>query len=298
MVTQPVATGDPDILAAIDREVGAFSGAFGCYAHNLGTGDEVCYAADAVMPAASAVKVVVLLALYGRVLQGELEIDRRVTIRETDVLPGSGVLQQLTPGFQLTLEDLARLMIVVSDNVATAKLLSLIGIERVNHAAREAGLKETRYVLPADPAGGPRAHSLSTPRELSRLMELIAVDGILTPGACAAMRAHLGRQLYLDQIPRFLPFNPYAASAAQEPVRVMNKTGFSVGVRTDTAIIEADGERFVLSTFTERSTDAGYHAEHEGEVLNGSVARHIFDRWAGPRARATARPFVPLSGRA
>ena len=46
------------------------------------------------------------------------------------------------------------------------------------------------------------------------------------------MRDHLSRQQYLDQIPRFLPYNPYAEYVgAPQVATVANKTGFYPGIR-------------------------------------------------------------------
>jgi beta-lactamase class A len=113
-------------------------------------------------------------------------------------------------------------------------------------------------------------------------MELIATDAVLSPAACAAIRDHLGRQQYLDQIPRYLPYNPYAGDLGlEQSVTVANKTGFYPGVRADAAIVTTPAMTFTIATLTEKSADPGFGAEHEGVVLNGRVARLIFDAWVG-----------------
>jgi beta-lactamase class A len=106
---------------------------------------------------------------------------------------------------------------------------------------------------------------------------------VLTPKACAAIRDHLGRQQYLDQIPRYLPYNPYAGDLGEErQVTVANKTGFYMGVRADAAIVSAGEVTFVIATMTEGHPDRGFHPEHAGMVLNGRVARLVFDAWCAP----------------
>lgn len=298
--------GEPALLARIETEAVAFSGEFGCFARDLATGEEIGYRADAVMPTASTIKVGILAELYARVDSGEIDLDQRLTIEPDDWALGSGVLKDLAPGLAPTVRDLARLMIVLSDNVATGMLVRRLGKDRINRTLRGWGLVRTELVWALARTFDIRDYAVSTPRELARLMELIATDAIVTPAACAAMRDHLGRQHYLDQIARFLPFNPYAADLdIEQPIAVMSKSGFFMGVRVDAAIVRAPATTFVLATMTEGSHDLSVGQEQEGIVLNGSVARLVFDAWVGDlgldeEAAAFLGPatFTPLSRRA
>ncbi len=127
-----------------------------------------------------------------------------------------------------------------------------------------------------------RDYTVATPRELAHLLELIASDTVLTPDGCAAVRDHLARQQYLDQIPRFLPYNPYATYVGEpQLVTVANKTGFYPGIRADAAIITSGDVTFVIVTMTEKSEDTSFSPDHEGLLLNGSVARLVYEAWTG-----------------
>src|SRR5258708_4537249 len=99
--------------AAIDETLIAFSGVLGLYAKNLITGEEVCHRAEAVMPAASAIKVGIMADLYRRVAGGEVDLNRRLTLCATDHGGGTGVLKDLAPGLAPTIDDLCSLMTVV-----------------------------------------------------------------------------------------------------------------------------------------------------------------------------------------
>jgi beta-lactamase class A len=273
---------DAELLSEIETAVDRFSGEFGLHAKNLTTGAEVGYRADASMPTASVIKLCVLAELYRQVAAGSVNLDQRRPVTVADWYGGSGVLKEFAPGLAPTVNDLARMMIVVSDNVATGMLVRLLGKERINRTMREWGLTQTELVWQLRLSGDIRDYAVSTPRDLSRLLELIATDAVLSPAACAAMRDHLRRQQYLDQIPRYLPYNPYAGDLGlDQPVTVANKTGFYPGVRADAAIVTAPAASFVIATLTEGSADRGFGAEHEGAVLNGRVARLIFDAWVG-----------------
>jgi beta-lactamase class A len=265
----------------IVRRAAEFSGEFGMFARNLATGESVGCHEDAVMPTASTIKVGVLGELYRQVNEGLVDLHERRVVTPDDWWGGSGVLKEFEPGVAPTVQDLARLMIVVSDNVATGMLVRLLGKERINQTMRDWGLSQTELIWKLELGHDIRDYAVSTPRELARLMELIATDTVLTPEACAAMRDHLSRQQYLDQIPRYLPYNPYGAYVgAESEVTVANKTGFYSGVRVDAAIVTAKEFSFVIATMNEKSADRSFRPDHEGMLLNGAVARMVYEAWA------------------
>lgn len=263
-----------------------FSGEFGMFAKHLTTGECVGINEDALMPTASVIKIGVLCELYRQAGEGLVDLGERREVTPADWWGGSGVLKELAPGIAPTIADLARLMIIVSDNVATGMLVRLLGRERINQTMRDWGLAQTELIWKMELGSDIRDYALSTPRELAHLLELIATDAVLTPEACAAIRDHLSRQQYLDQIPRYLPYNPYAAYAGEPSlVSVANKTGFYPGVRADAAIVSGEGFTFVIATMTDKSADQGFRPDHEGMRLNGAAAKLVYDAWSGSGAR-------------
>jgi beta-lactamase class A len=268
------------LRSAIEREIAKFSGEFGFFARNLVSGESAGYRADAVMPTASVIKLCVLCELYRQASEGHLDLLSRHEVTPDDWWGGSGVLKEFVPGLMPTTVDLARMMIVVSDNVATGMLVRLLGKDQINETMRSWGLNHTELVWRHQPGGDLRDYAIATPRELCRLLELIATDAVLTPEACAAIRDHISRQQYLDQIPRYLPYNPYASYVGEPQVAtVANKTGFYPGIRADAAIVTAGNVTFVIATMTEKSTDTSFSAEHEGVLLNANVARLVYEAW-------------------
>src|SRR5439155_8803283 len=75
---------------------------------------------------------------------GRLSWTETICLREESRVPGSGVLRELHAGLEVTLEDLARLMIVVSDNTATNLLIDRIGTGVVNDYLASLGFEVTR----------------------------------------------------------------------------------------------------------------------------------------------------------
>ncbi len=91
-------------------------------------------AADEVMPLGSVFKLYVLGAVVRSIQSGSITWDTPVVIDDAlDSLP-SGTTQDVEPGTELTVRELAFLMISISDNTATDHLIELVGREGVEDA--------------------------------------------------------------------------------------------------------------------------------------------------------------------
>ena len=79
---------------------------------NLRTGESFRYRADEVMPTASLIKFPVMVEVYRQAAAGKIDLDARLTLRNEDKVPGSGVLtHHFTAGTSFPLRDAVRLMI-------------------------------------------------------------------------------------------------------------------------------------------------------------------------------------------
>lgn len=104
--------------------------------------------ADQRVPIASVVKLYVLGAVARRIVDGNLEWDHPVVIRdELDSLP-SGSTQHDEAGSTITVERLAQRTIAESDNTATDHLMDLVGRAAVEAAQGELGHSEPSVNIP------------------------------------------------------------------------------------------------------------------------------------------------------
>ena len=91
---------------------------------------------------ASTFKVPILVELFNQVDQGKLSLDEMITIEASNLHLGSGQLRRfVVPGVTLSMENLALLMMRISDNSATDMLLERVGVENVNHRLEEIGVE-------------------------------------------------------------------------------------------------------------------------------------------------------------
>ena len=290
------------VVRDIERELAAFAGSGGVAVKHLGTGEQIRVNADAVTATASTIKVPILIELFRQVESGEVDVEGRLTVTEATRAPGSGILRELSLGVELSVRDLATLMIVVSDNTATNMLIDLVGVDRVNRTLAEFGFVQTRLIQRLDfPKIGKDARNLAvtTPAELAGIMEALASGAILGDESRAAILEILGRQHFLNLVPRYLPYNPYAEEMGEPDngLRIVNKTGGWTGMRADMALVEWPGlgseppTRYVIGIVTEGDRDTRFWAENEGDRLIGRVSRRIFEHFGG--GALDAEPVAP-----
>jgi len=95
-----------------------------------------------VVPAASTIKVLVMVAALDQVAGGWLGLDQPVPLPGQRV-GGSGPLSMLGSVSQITLAEALHLMITLSDNDATNAVLDLLGDDAVTDVGDRAGLTGT-----------------------------------------------------------------------------------------------------------------------------------------------------------
>jgi len=93
-----------------------------------------------VFPMASVSKVPILVACMRLHDAMKLDLNERLVFRSRDRAMGSGLLSAFDDRVRLSIRDLLLMMICVSDNGATDRILRRIGIARVNEEMRALGL--------------------------------------------------------------------------------------------------------------------------------------------------------------
>ncbi|MBF1204754.1 MAG: serine hydrolase, partial [Fusobacterium periodonticum] len=92
---------------------------------------------------ASMIKLLILAELMRQVSEAELSLSQKITLTDSMRVGGDGILKILASGHQFSLKELAKLMIVVSDNEATNILIDLLTMENISTLGRNLALKET-----------------------------------------------------------------------------------------------------------------------------------------------------------
>lgn len=111
---------------------------------NMRTG-EILFSHNAgmVFPACSIIKLPILLTLMDEAAAGRVDLAQTAPLAEDEAVGGCGLIRHLSKNLSLSYRDYAVFMITVSDNDAANKLITLLGMDRINARARELGLRDT-----------------------------------------------------------------------------------------------------------------------------------------------------------
>jgi len=262
----------------IDR---GLDGVMGVAIVDLTDGHKYLLHANDVYPQASSIKICILAELYRQAQQGKLKLTDLYSVNAADLVQDSDIMGGLTPGLtQITLRDLATMMVAVSDNSATNVLIDRVGMDNVNAFLNAQGLRDTRLrrkMMDLKAAAEGR-ENVSTPNEMLNLLQALYRGEILnkemTDDFFKVLSTHKD-----SWIPRNLP----------DDLKIADKPGSLEGVRNDSGVIFVDKRPFVLCVMT-----TYLHRERDGEeaISNISLAAwRMFDRLA--RASEYGRVISP-----
>ncbi len=233
-----------DSVQAVLGGVPATFGIAGCH---LATAETVLINEHEVFPSASVIKVPMLVEVMYQRDEGRLSLDETFTLRDADKVQGSGVLKELHDGLQLTLRDLAVLMIILSDNTATNMIMDRIGMDNVNERMRGLGLRTVtlaRKMYDWEQQKQGRENLISA-YEMMLLLRMIAEGRISSKSTSQEILDIMARQQYRDKIPLLLP----------EDTRIANKTGSITRVTHDVGVVYTPDGAFILCTLAKDVDD-------------------------------------------
>jgi len=116
----------------------------GIFLVDLDSGSYLNFNGDTTFASASTIKVPILVAFFQAVDEGKVRLDQILTLRAEDIVGGSGEMQYETLGKKYSALEVARKMIVVSDNTATNMMINLLGgAEVLNQHFATWGLRAT-----------------------------------------------------------------------------------------------------------------------------------------------------------
>ena len=121
-----------EFSAWITPKLEEIGGDTGVYVKNLVTGECWARGEDAPVCAASVIKIPVMITAFRLAHDGKLDLGEIHALRDEERLPSCGTLKAMHTGIEMTLLDLTKLMIIVSDNAATNILIRRVGMDAVN----------------------------------------------------------------------------------------------------------------------------------------------------------------------
>jgi beta-lactamase class A len=208
---------------------------------DLSTGYNAGFNAGKSMPAASTIKLPVMVAVFEQLAAGRFDLNRRVTLEAQDKDAGSGDLCDAPDGSNYPVSVLLDKMIDISDNTATNMLIRLVGRRAINLEMESLGLARTHLLGDVRTNGWSiRAMLRTSPADLVHLLSLMAKGELIDQWSSNEMIAILEA----DQINTLLP-EPLPAD-----VPIAHKTGSFFDTLNDAGIVFASNAPYAIAVMT------------------------------------------------
>ncbi len=239
----------------VQDELSAFPGVAGFCLQDLATQDVMGWHEEEGFPVASTIKIPILVTLLARAEKGELDLQERIALTSDMMTPGSGVLTYLDGPLDLSVLDIAQLMIMVSDNTATNLCIDWAGMKEINELMDSLGLNRTRISrkMQDHESVARNEENVSTPADAVSLMRSL-YEGKPSPMVAEQSLAILKKP------------NRGPIERGMEPgVAVSNKPGGMERVRCDAGIVWLERHPYALAIMTKFSMD--HPNRHENRLL-------------------------------
>ncbi|MDG2990181.1 class A beta-lactamase-related serine hydrolase [Candidatus Synechococcus calcipolaris G9] len=229
----------------------------GLYFFNLDSGAAVDVKGDQIFPAASTIKIPVLVAFFQAIDSGQIDLNEALVMRPDLIAPEAGTMQYQKPGTKFPALEVADLMITISDNTATNMLIDRLGgADVLNQKFIEWGLTDTAiHNLLPDMKGT----NTTSPKDLATLMLKISQGDLVTPRS---------RDRLLDIMRRTVT-NTLLPQGIGEGATIAHKTGDIGIVVGDAGMVDmANGQRYVAAMMVKRP-----YNDPQGSELIRQVSR-------------------------
>lgn len=246
--------------------------------HDFETGQEYFLNADEAFHPASTIKIHVMMEIFHQAEEGLLSLEDRLPIINSfasiaegskfslDVKDDSEITLYSRLGESESVDELTRLMIVRSSNLATNILLDRIGTKNVNGFIQALGIGgvSVRRGVEDNAAFRLGLNNSATARGLTKTMQLIAEKKVVSKPASEKMIEIMLQQEFNESIPALLP----------ESVKVAHKTGWTGDVYHDTGIVIPESRNpYVLSIMTRGFAE---NQEDEAHACMANISKIIY----------------------
>ncbi len=313
----PFATVSPAGAAVVPGPLADFQAQLAAYAlhapgqvalavEDVATGLSTGFNAGAEMPAASTIKIPVMVEVFRQLVAGNFDLNKRLHVQYGDRDWGSGDLCDAPAGAAYPVSRLLSLMIDDSDNTATNMLIRLVGRQNINASMLRLGLTHTRLNDFIRSNGPIRWALRSSPADMLHLLDAMAKERLIDEWSSRQMIAIMTAQHINTLLPVPLP----------PGTTIAHKTGSLHDTLNDVGIVYAGEDPYVIAVMTTGLSDLdsgrtfirgvsrmaytaigrfnSWRAE-TGFALHAPAATGEDPNLAAPAAVATAAPVVPAA---
>ena len=174
------------VLERIRERMDRIPGHTGFYYLNLVTNEEYGVREDEIFGAASVIKLPLLMHVLAECAAGHMSMEDKLTVSANDKVPICGALTLFTDDISVDIRTLCRLMISISDNTATNKLIDHCSLAEVQDGFSKLGLKKTQITrkLFDRSASAKGLRNVICPRDIGMLLASLYRNEFINPETC------------------------------------------------------------------------------------------------------------------
>lgn len=265
----------------IKAELTSYNGKMGIYIDDF-KGSIVEINADEFFETASTIKTFILIDLFQQVYDGTKSLNDKLLYTSENKIDGSGVLQSLDFGIEMSVKNYATLMIIVSDNVATNIMIDYLGLEHINKTIKNWGFNDTVLHNKIDFEKYDRLGT-TTPRDYGKAFKMLHDRTLICSEACEQMLEIFKMQHYNSMItkkfPQFYLSGDDSIAGEDEQISVASKSGSMNSCRNDGGLVITPYGEYVIVLFNKEFYDPLYYTEHDATVYGSHISRLVLDQY-------------------
>lgn len=170
------------------------TGTYGFYFYQLESKYSYGIREKEIFPAASLIKLPVLITLYQLAQSGQINLDEVYALKEQDKVGGAGSLQYASAGTQKTFRQLAQAMCHSSDNTAAHIVATRLTVAKIQATISQIGMTQTSY-----------QDNTTTPEDMGILLQKLYSDQLISPEYKQELFTYLTDTEWESLIPTGLP---------------------------------------------------------------------------------------------
>lgn len=246
------------------------------------------YNENEIVESASCIKLFILIEYYNQILKNEKSRDDSISysIQKDYVENGSGIIQYLQD-LNLSSINMATLMMIVSDNIATNKMIDYLGFDNINKTIKRLGFKNTFLNAKKLDFNIYSSIGKTTAFEYAKAYEMILKKEILTPNLCNEIISILSHQTKNDMVIRFLPPKYLEEKGSENAFikYIATKSGGLgdegkediINCRNDGGIISTNVGNYIVSIFISNFKDHYFYSDNPASLLGAKINKIIFE---------------------
>lgn len=261
---------DQKLTEKLEALVDDFEGVAGVYTMNLKTQKEAGVHEDTIFPTASIVKVPILIGIFKKIEEGELNYHQPLIYRDTMAFEGSGLMQYFKDSTEIDLSTAINLMMAHSDNSASVWCEYLAGGgATVNSFLEKNGFAHTRINSRTEgrrEAWNKYGWGQTTPREMAHLLMAIRNSELL-PRASS-------ERMYRDMTKAY--WDEYALTEIPPCIQTASKQGMVDASRSEVVLVNAPHGDYVFYVATKKNRDRRWSLDNEAWEFARKVSKLLW----------------------